>query len=165
MSFYVFAPAGPDKLQNNILEKCIEYIGSKQSGYGSNNAKGRRFLKRKLGCSGRAIKRTVSKKCKIIRNTAFETFGTDVYYYHSFFCAQIVREIIYYINSNADILFKNVVFESIATGEDYLNKSYAYRLSQLKWVRIEDYQNQGTKAKNIEGQFDILRNELRQINV
>lgn len=43
MSIYVFAPAGSDRLQNNILEKCIEYIGSKQSGYGSNSAKGRRF--------------------------------------------------------------------------------------------------------------------------
>lgn len=57
------------------------------------------------------------------------------------------------------------MFESIATGENYLNKSYAYRISQLEWVRIEDYQNQGTKAKNIEGQFDILRNELKQIKV
>ena len=65
MRIYIFALAGSDKSQNNILEKCIEYIGSKQSGYGSNSAKGRRFLKRKLGCSGRAIKRTVSKKCKI----------------------------------------------------------------------------------------------------
>lgn len=57
MSIYVFAPAGLDKLQNSTLEKCIEYIGSKQSGYGSNSAKGRRFLKRKLGCGGRAYKK------------------------------------------------------------------------------------------------------------
>lgn len=165
MSIYVFAPAGPDRLQNNILEKCIEYIGSKQSGYGSNSAKGRRFLKRKLGCSGRTIKRTVSKKYKIIRNIEFETFGPDVYYYHSVFCAQIVGEIIDYINRNADSSFKKNIFKSITTGEDYLNESYAYRLSQLKWVRIENYQNQSTKAKNIEGQFDILRNELKQIKV
>lgn len=165
MSIYVFAPAGPDKLQNNILEKCIEYIGSKQAGYGSNSAKGRRFLKCKLGCSGRAIKRTVSKKCKIINHIEFETFGTDVYYYHSVFCARIVEEIIDYINRNADTSFKNAVFKSITTGEDYLNETYAYRLSQLKWVRIENYQNQGTKAKHVEEQFDTLRNELKQIKV
>ena len=32
MRIYIFALAGSDKSQNNILEKCIEYIGSKQSG-------------------------------------------------------------------------------------------------------------------------------------
>ena len=165
MSIYVFAPAGLDKLQNSTLEKCIEYIGSKQSGYGSNSAKGRRFLKRKLGCSGRAIKRTVSKKYKIIRNIKFETFGTDVYYYHSVFCAQIVGEIIDYINCDADSSFRNEKFENIATGEDYLNKSYKYRLEQLGWVKNTNYQNQGMKAKNIEEQFEILRNKLKQIKV
>lgn len=165
MSIYVFAPAGSDKQQNNILEKCIEYMGSKQTGYGSDSAKGRRFLKHKLGCSGRAIKRTVSKKYKIIRNIEFETFGTDVYYYHSVFCAQIVGEIIDYINRNADSSFKNDIFKSITTGEDYLNKSYAYRLEQLGWVKNTNYQNQGMKAKHVKGQFDTLRNELKQIKV
>lgn len=162
MGDYVFAPAGPDKLQNNILEKCVEYIGSRQVGYGSNSAKGRRYLKHALNCSGRAIKRTISKKYKIINNREFETFGISVYYYHSDFCAEIVEAIIDYIDSNADDTFKNNTFGCIPIGEKYLDLSYSFRLSQLTWVKNEDYQGQGEKAGYIKEKFDILNNNLRR---
>lgn len=160
MGVYVFTPAGPDKLQNNILEKCVEYIGSRQVGYGSNSAKGRRYLKHELNCSGRAIKRTISKKYKIINNREFETFGIAVYYFHSDFCAEIVEKIIDYIDGNADDIFKNHTFGCIPIGEKYLNLSYAHRLSQLEWVQNEDYYGQGEKARNIKEKFDILKNNL-----
>lgn len=160
MGTYVFAPAGPDKLQNNILEKCVEYIGSKQIGCGSNSAKGRRYLKHELGCSGRAIKRTISKKYKIINNKEFETYGIAVYYFHSKFCDEIVDKIIDYIESNADNFFKNNVFGCISSGIKYLDLSYAHRLSQLKWVQNENYQGQREEAKKIIKKFDVLRNNL-----
>lgn len=160
MGVYVFAPAGSDKLQNNILEKCVEYIGSKQVGCGSNSAKGRRYLKKELNCSGRAIKRTISKKYKIINNKELQTFGVDVYYFHAEFCAKIVEKIIDYIDSSADDAFKNNVFGCVPAGPSYLDLSYAYRLSQLEWVQRENYQNQGKKAKEIKEKFDILKNKL-----
>lgn len=160
MGIYVFAPAGPDKLQNNILEKCVEYIGSRQIGYGSNSAKGRRYLKHELGCSGRAIKRTISKKYKIINNREFETFGIAVYYFHSDFCDKIVEKIIDYIDRNAADIFKNNIFGCIPRGKKYLDLSYAHRLSQLEWVQNENYQDQGEKARIIKEKFDILKNNL-----
>lgn len=160
MGVYIFAPAGPDKLQNNILQKCVEYIGSRQVGYGSNSAKGRRYLKHMLNCSSRAIKRTISKKYKIINNREFETFGISVYYYHSDFCAEIVEKIIDYIDDNADDVFKNRIFGCIPIGEKYLDLTYAPRLSQLEWVQNEDYQGQGERARNIKEKFDILKSNL-----
>ncbi len=162
MGVYVFAPAGPDKLQNNILEKCIEYIGSRQPGSGSNIAKGRRYLKHELGCSNRAIKRTTSKKYKIIKNREFNTYGITVYYYHKDHCEKIVEKIIYYINSNADDAFKNNTFGYTPSGEKYLDLTFKYRLSQLEWVHNENYGNQSEQAKPIIEKFEILRDNLKR---
>lgn len=50
MSMYVFAPAGPRELRNNLLRVAIEYIGSKQKGIGSPWAKGKRYLRNQLSC-------------------------------------------------------------------------------------------------------------------
>lgn len=160
MGVYVFAPAGPDELQNNILEKCVEYIGSKQIGGGSNIAKGRRYLKRELNCSSRAIKRTISKRYKVILNKDFQTYGIAVYYFHSNFCVKIVEQIIYYIKNNADNTFKNNIFGKLPTGEEYLELSYGNRLGELKWVCFENYQNQGKEAQKINDQFVVLKNNL-----
>ena len=58
MSMYIFAPAGPVPLRNTFLRSGVEFIGSKQPGFGSSWAKGRRYIKSELLCRGRPIKRT-----------------------------------------------------------------------------------------------------------
>ena len=45
MSMYVFAPAGPHNLHNEMMRIAVEYIGSQDSGFGSSWAKGKRYLK------------------------------------------------------------------------------------------------------------------------
>ena len=35
MSMYVFAPAGPQNLHNEMMRIAVEYIGSQDSGFGS----------------------------------------------------------------------------------------------------------------------------------
>ncbi len=42
MSKYIFAPAGATSSHNTLLKLGVEYIGSKQSGFGSSWAKGKR---------------------------------------------------------------------------------------------------------------------------
>lgn len=68
MSMYVFAPAGPRELRNNLLRVAIEYIGSKQKGIGSPWAKGKRYLRNQLSCSGTAIKRACAVENKILNH-------------------------------------------------------------------------------------------------
>ena len=160
MGVYVFAPAGPEGLQNNVLEKCVEYIGSQQAGGGSNIAKGRRYLKHKLSCSSRAIKRTISKRYKVLKNGGFREFGIAVYFFHSEFCVKIIEETIKYVDNNAAAEFKERIFGHLPNGAEYLDLTYAYRLSQLEWVSNEDYQGQGNIAEKINNDFENLRNDL-----
>ena len=60
-----------------MLMKCIEYIGSTQAGHGSNRAKGKRYLKCKLSCSGTAINRAM-KICLKAKGHDFRTYGVSV---------------------------------------------------------------------------------------
>lgn len=160
MGVYVYAPAGAERLQNNILEKCIKYIGSQQPGGGSDIAKGRRYLKHKLNCSNRAIKRTASKRYKVLNNSQFREYGIEVYFFHSEFCVQIVKETIKFIADYADDASKQRIFGHLPNGSEYLDLTYAYRLSELNWVLNEDYQNQGKMARDIYRDFENLRNNL-----
>lgn len=159
MGVYVFAPAGPERLQNSVMEKCVKYIGSQQIGGGSDIAKGRRYLKHKLGCSIRAVKRTINKQYKIINNSSFTEFGIAVYYFHSEYCVKIVEETIKYIeNSSYDN--KKEIFGCLPSGAKFLDLAYSYRISQLEWVVVENYQDQGKMAKLIYDNFEKLRNDL-----
>ncbi len=81
MAMYVFAPAGPNQLQNNLMRIAIEYIGLQQPGIGSPWAKGKRYIKKAIPCSGRAIKRTSIVSDKYF-NHDYNQYGTGVYYYH-----------------------------------------------------------------------------------
>ena len=92
MSMYVFAPAGPQNLHNEMMRIAVEYIGSQDSGFGSSWAKGKRYLKGKLGCSGTAVKRACVIKNKYI-NHDFEEYGAGVYYYQKDDCARIVKAV------------------------------------------------------------------------
>ena len=154
MGCYVFAPAGPAKLHSDMLKKCIEFIGSKQVGGGSDYAKGRRYLKYKLQCSGRSIKRAVQSKPKLWVHD-FETYGIDVYYYHVDYCAAILRETIDYINDCSDDV-KEKLLGTVPGRNDYLDLLYKHRISQLKWVEIEDYEGQSAQATFVLGQFATI---------
>lgn len=43
MAMYVYAPAGVVQLRSSLLKSGVEFIGSKQFGFGSNWAKGKRY--------------------------------------------------------------------------------------------------------------------------
>lgn len=68
MSKYIFAPAGAASSHNTLLKLGVEYIGSKQSGFGSSWAKGKRYIKANLVCSSNAIKRACVIKSKIFNH-------------------------------------------------------------------------------------------------
>ena len=84
MSMYIFAPAGSEAFHNNLLKYAVEFIGSQQKGFGSSWAKGKRYLKKEVLCSGTALKRDCVIKNKYV-NHDFEEYGTEVYYYQTIF--------------------------------------------------------------------------------
>lgn len=96
MSMYVFAPAGSEAFHNNLLKYAVEFIGSQQKGFGSSWAKGKRYLKKEVLCSGTALKRACVIKNKYV-NHDFEEYGTEVYYYQTEDCARIVKTILDYM--------------------------------------------------------------------
>lgn len=161
MGVYIFSPAGPNALQNTTLIKCVEYIGKLQAGRGSNRAKGIRYLKDELNCSGTAIKRTIMKKIKIIGNDEFEKYGLAVYYFHSKFSALIVEKIIGFVYANGNEEIKKLLFGYIPEGKEYLDLLYDDRLSHLHWVITENYCDQGEEATKINGDFEKLRKKLQ----
>ena len=153
MGYYIFAPAGPVKLQSNLLQKCVEYIGATQTGHGSNLSKGKRYLKYKINCSGTAIKRTIQTRPKVIGND-YQMYGIDVYYYHTEVCVDIVQEIIQYIKIHSNDTVKKKIFTHIPNDDErYIDLLYAHRISQLYWVSDEDYKGQGKKARKLIDRF------------
>ena len=99
---YVFAPAGSEAFHNNLLKYAVEFIGSQQKGFGSSWAKGKRYLKKEVLCSGTALKRACVIKNKYV-NHDFEEYGTEVYYYQTEDCARIVKTILDYIERQREL--------------------------------------------------------------
>lgn len=155
MSYYVYASAGEIMLRNDLLKRCIEYIGTQQTGFGSPYAKGKRYLKEKCNCSSRSIKRAIKVYPKIIGHDFEEKGGFDVFYYHKEHCANIVSETIKFILKEPDNAIA-LIFGLIPEKNEYLNYVFAYRLSQLRTVVNEDYKGQGIDAARIVEQFDNL---------
>lgn len=155
MSNYVFAPAGPTTLESGMLIKCVEYIGSTQTGFGSNFSKGKRYLKYRLNCSGTAIKRALQRKPKIFGHD-FQDYGIDVYYYHIDFCAKIVQEIISYVKVNSNDDVKISIFGSVPRENMYCNLLYGHRISQLHWVEVENYKAQRARAQDLIDSFNAI---------
>lgn len=155
MSMYVFAPAGPRELRNNLLRVAIEYIGSKQKGIGSPWAKGKRYLRNQLSCSGTAIKRACAVENKNL-NHDFQQYGTSVYYYQKRDCARIVEAVMSYIadHINAEDLpqiFGNHNFSEL------VQMVYNHRISQVEWVSNMNYKEQGSEAEIVYENLDKLR--------
>ena len=156
MGKYVYSPAGALGTRSNIIQKCVEYIGGLQTGKGSDIGKGARYLKSKIpNCSVRAIKRAIKTYPRIYKHE-FDKYGLEVYYYHVDYCAEIVKEVMEFIYCHSNDDEKKRIFGIMPNREEYLNLLYEARLSQLRWVRREDYMNQGRQAEIIEHMFENL---------
>lgn len=156
MGQYIFAPAGPSRLRSRRLKNCIEFIGSTQGGYGSNLAKGKRYLKSKIpACSGTAIKRAMKTMVKV-HNHDFQKYGVDVFYYHKEVCSDILFEVIKFIISYGNDDVKTRLLGTIPQLEEYVDLIYRYRISQLKWVCDENYKGQHDEASKLCAKFDRL---------
>lgn len=152
---YIYAPAGPVQLRNSLLRSGVEFIGSQQSGFGSSWAKGKRYIKNKLCCSGTAIKRTCVVKNKVIGHD-YEQYGTEIYYYHKDCCADIVKLVLDYLLANIN----NPLLPQVFGNFDYkqlLSIVYAHRISQLMWVITTNYKDQGECAAQVYRKFQKLK--------
>ena len=161
MGRYIYAPAGPSKLQSDILKKCIEYIGSTQAGHGSDLSKGKRYIKYELtrhniSCSGTAIKRAMQVSTRVFHHD-FQKYGTQVYYYHKDAIVGILHETISFIIMHSNDEIKVELLRGIPANNEYLGVVYAHRLSQLEWVHMQNYKGQGKEAQDLCGKFDALQ--------
>lgn len=155
MSMYVFAPAGPEKLHNNLLRMAIEFIGLQEKGVGSSWSRGKRYLKDRLSCSGTAIKRACVVKNKYV-NHDYKEYGAEVYYYQKNDCARIVETVLEYIVDHKDENTLPQVFSNCGF-KDLLEKAYGHRISQIEWVRDMDYKKQGKAAEEVYKKLNELR--------
>lgn len=154
MSMYVFSPTGPVKLRSTLLKLGVEFIGSQQPGFGSSWAKGKRYIKAELMCSGWAIKRACLVSDKVY-NHDFKQYGTEVYYFHKEYCAKIVKLILDYLVSHSNDpalpqIFRNCDFDTL------LDMSYSHRISQVKWVSVQNYKGQGEEAARVYSDLNNL---------
>lgn len=154
MSIYIYAPAGPIQLRNTLLEAGVNFIGSQQSGFGSSWGKGKRYIKSKLHCSGRAIKRACVVKNKVLDHD-YEQYGTDVYYYHKDYSADIVRLVLDYLVAHINDALLPQVF-SKSDFKQLLSIVYSHRISQLEWVSTCNYRDQGEDATQLYQKFKEL---------
>lgn len=155
MSKYVFAPAGPNELHNNCMRLAIEFIGSQQKGFGSAWAKGKRYLRDNLQCSGTAIKRACVVKDKYF-NHDFQEYGTGVYYYQIENCARIVEYTLNYIVRSQN----EAGLPQALCNSDFhklFEKSYSHRISQIEWVRDMNYKDQRENADIVCEKLNSLR--------
>lgn len=154
MAAYIFAPAGPIQLRNSLLKAGVEFIGSQQPGFGSSWAKGKRYIKDKLLCSGTAVKRACVVKNKFIKNE-FEKYGVEVYYYHKDYAVDIVKLVLDYLIAHINDASLPQAFSSSDFAQ-LLKIVYSHRISQLEWVSTCDYRGQGECATQLYQQFKNL---------
>jgi hypothetical protein len=157
MAMYIFAPAGPYKLRSSLLRVGVEFIGSQQPGFGSPWAKGKRYIKDQLLCSGTAIKRACVTTNKFI-NHDFEQYGTEVYYYHKDYCVDIVTFVLDYLVAHMNDPSLPHVFNHSSYAQ-LLSLVYSHRISQIKWVTQNNYRNQGEGAMHLDEKFTALARE------
>ena len=145
---YVFAPSvDGEKAEVLTFKRIVEYIGSKQTGIGGNYAKGKRYLKSRLNCSGTAIKRLYKTAFKV-ENNKFKTNGTYVFKYNND-CDIILSELINWLenlNPNSDD-YKNLHVAD-ANG-DYFKWLFSQQYLLLGWVVTNDYCHQRNRAQEI----------------
>lgn len=153
---YVFAPtANGEKRDEKNFRKIVEYIGSKQAGIGSNTARGLRYIKNELGCSGTTIKFLYKSSKKVFHHN-IEKYGTNVYRYNEF-CRGIIGVLIehipQYIKDNSD----NIKLNKNSTNSEKFDWLFFNQFVAIKWVENEDYQQQREKASEIISMLECFK--------
>lgn len=140
---YVVAPAiNAQRLIVVNFERIVNEIGSRQLGRGSNSAKGIRYLRSTLNCSGTEIKRLYKAVWKIRRNN-YLNFGIYVFKYTEN-CDKILKALIDWIaelNTNSD-LYKSIGLDNCYNKNDYFQWLFSQQYVLLGWVKDTNYQNQ-----------------------
>lgn len=152
---YVFAPTnnGEKRLERNF-ESVIKYIGSKQSGLGSNLAKGKRFIKNEIDCTGAAIKH-LYKSVPKLRDDSY-MYGLYVYKYNDKCCA-IVSLLMEYIEKYIQDRNPREVLVNIPNTKDkYFDWLFLNQYGSLYWAS-NHYKKQHKKATDILQRLDDLR--------
>lgn len=155
MGEYVIAPAGANAKVSITLKNCIEYIGSLQPGRGSSLSKGKRSLRRKLGCSVNCVKLLYKPVIKVIGQD-LEKKGMLVYKYHDAFAYSLIRAIVDLLIENASKPEVIRILETAAPGQKYIDVVYADQMDCLKWTRDSNYRNQYERATKIANDLDQI---------
>ncbi len=156
MEEYVIAPAGANAKQSIELRKCIELIGSTQPGKGSDYAKGRNYLRSRIGCSGACIKHLFKPIIKLVGRD-FERHGIYVYKCHDVFAPVLLRKIINELIENVARADIEVLWGNIEPGQLYINLLFWKQMDAIAWTRDNNYLDQYECAKE-------LWNDLNSIN-
>ncbi len=155
--YYVFAPTDNGKKVEEVnFKNIIEYIGSQQSGCRSNRAKGIRYIKNEIGCSGTAVKRLYKSIYKIF-NHDMTTYGLNVYKYEKH-CCGIISVMLEYIEKYSNDERTDVHITNIPSSKsEYFNWIFSNQYKALKWVFDTKYKNQQKQAEDILHRLNNLR--------
>lgn len=137
------------------VRACIEFIGSKQEGFGSCLARGKRYLRKNCKCSGVEVKMTYLIYYK--RNSEFaEFYGLNVVKYSEDATAKILKEIVKFLKDNASEEDLNKLFglSNHEHGKKYVDELYAVQRGCLKWLGNETIRENGQYAPNPAANLD-----------
>ncbi len=148
MSKYIFAPANEHQETVLVLKNCIEFIGSYQKGSGSCYARGKRFLRNKVDCSGTSIKFLFKTFPKVI-NHDFDNYGLFVYRFDKKKCKSILLTIIKCIDEIATEEEKRNLFNPISSPLPYIDALFFKQKNRLIWVKNHNYKNQQDVASHL----------------
>lgn len=156
MGRYIYAPANTNNWYGSRIYRCVEFIGSTQKGRGNKIAKGRRYLKKKVGCSGNAIRRAMRTEERSYKHD-YQQYGLDVYYYHKDYANIILQEIIDFVRENACADKIEELFDCVPNDDQYLQLIYWHQLRRLDWVAVMDYKKQGDSARILCDKFSEIK--------
>ena len=135
MSKYIFAPANEHQETVLVLKNCIEFIGSYQKGSGSCYARGKRFLRNKVDCSGTSIKFLFKTFPKVI-NHDFDNYGLFVYRFDKKKCKSILLpSSLFFQEGKKYLLLSMILFhqndeQSLRFFHPWMNSLWEYHLVQ-----------------------------------
>lgn len=147
MSYYIYGPTAHDNFINRDLQFCIRLIGEQQTGKGSFDAKGRRFIKSETHCSNWAIKRLYRSRINLIVQK--DNLGNYSFSFHSETTAIILNKIIFYINNSLAERQKNELVAHFNKSKINTRTIFDAQKTCLQYIDNVNYKNQGEKAEKI----------------
>ena len=143
------------ELRSCPLRACIEYLGEKQEGAGSNFAKRKRYIKHECKCSTNSIK-SLFLVFRKINNRFANRYGPYILKYDDETCANILKLICDYIMCNTtEDEKKHLGFSD--SSKIYIQMCFQIQLSKLQWLANEFSDPQSQRAR-------ILYNNLKKID-